>query len=433
MAVHERASCGIIRSAMPKVILAYTGGLATSLCIHYLRMKKGFDVVTYTANVGQGVNIEPVGARALELGAEAAHIGDLRERFLQDFCFPALRAGAVYESGYYLGTALTRPLIVEEMAKIAAEDRCEYLAHGCSGRGNDRVRFEAAAAALAPGLKVIAPLEEWGLTSREEQIRYAARYGMDVASATAFRAVDQNLWGIARPHDAAQMDPWAPIPESVYLLTVAPEKAPDEPAEIQIGFKRGIPVRLDGQALKPIEIIEALNELGGKHGVGRADVVEDRISGIKTREIYEAPAAAILFEAHRALERLVMPKELIHFKGILAKKYADLVYEGLWFTDLREGLDEFFRRVQQKVTGEVRVRLFKGRATAAGARSEYSLYDLGLARAAACESEAEGLRGVHDARSYVLRAEPRRGGSGEREAAPAVRRSPFPRTEEEAP
>jgi argininosuccinate synthase len=402
---------------MPKVILAYTGGLATSLCIHWLRMKKGFDVVTFTSNVGQGVNLEPIGERALELGAEAAHICDLRERFLRDFAFPALRGGAVHDSGYFLGTALTRPMIVREMVKLAAEERCEFLAHGCAGRGNDRVRFELSAAALAPHMKIIAPLEEWGLTSREEQRRYAQRYGMDFSpgpgveggAESAFASVDRNLWGIARPCESALSDPWAPVPEDVFRMTASPARAPDEPAEVRIGFRRGIPIRLDDRPLRPVALVEELNRLGGVHGVGRIDTVEDRLSGTKTREIYEAPAAAILFEAHRALETLVLPKGLLRCKGPLSRKYAELVYEGLWWSDLREALDAFFGRASQKVTGEVRVRLFKGRATVVGIRSPYSLYDPALARAALDESEADEVEGIRDARGYAVKVEAPRG------------------------
>jgi argininosuccinate synthase len=392
---------------MPKVVLAYTGGLATSLCIHWLRMKKGLDVVTFTANVGQPVNLEPIGERALGLGASAAHIGDLRERFIRDFAFPALRAGAVYESGYFLGTALTRPLIVQEMARIAAEDRCDSIAHGCSGQGNDRVRFDAAAAAIAPDLRVIAPLEEWGLTTREEQLAYARRYGwdhwQDWQEREAFPTVDQNLWGIARAHDAASLDPWAPLPERFFRMTTPPEEAPAEPATIRIGFKRGFPVKLDGRALGPVEMVESLNAIGGKHGVGRNDVIEDRIDGVKTREVYEAPAAAILYEAHRALETLVLPKGLLHYKALVSRKYAELVYDGLWWSDLREGLDAFFARIAKKVTGEVRLRLYKGRAAVRGVRSPFSLYDTRAAESAARESAETAPPGMRDAAGYAVR------------------------------
>jgi argininosuccinate synthase len=398
---------------MPKVVLAYTGGLATSLCIHWLRMKKGLEVVTFTANVGQGVNLEPVGERALELGAGAAHIGDLRDRFLRGFAFPTLRAGAVYQSGYFLGTALTRPLIVQEMARIAADDRCDMLAHGCSGSGNDRVRFEAAAAALAPHLKLLAPLEEWGLTSRADQLRYARRYGMrfvaeegapEDAWHEAFPSVDQNLWGMARPHDAAQLDPWEPAPERIFRTTTPTAEAPAAPDDLRIGFRRGFPVQLDGKAMKPVALVEALNALGAKHGVGRNDVIEDRIGGVKTREVYEAPAAAILFEAHRALESLVMPKGLVHYKSGLSRRYAELVYDGLWWSDLRDGLDAFFGRVAKKVTGEVRVRLEKGQAVARGVRSPFSLYDRGRALAAIEERAAPEVPGFAESAGYAVRA-----------------------------
>jgi len=411
---------------MAKVVLAYTGGLATSLCIHWLKLKKGLEVITFTANVGQRANLEPIGERAIELGAAAAHIGDLRERFVKEFAFAALRAGAVYESGYYLGTALTRPLITEEMVKIAREDGAEFLAHGCSGRGNDRIRFEAAAAALAPGLEVLAPLEEWGLTSREEQARHARRYGMElpVVEGESFERVDQCLWGIARPVDARRLDPWKPAPEDMFRMTVAPEHGPDEPEDIRIGFRRGTPTRLNGRNLKPVDLLEAVNALGAKHGIGRRDVMEDRISGIKTREIYEAPGAAILYESHKALEALVLPKELLHFKGSLSKKYAELVYGGQWFHPLRRALNGFFDEVRDAVTGDVKVRLFKGKATPRGVRSPCSLYDVGRARlacataAAEVEAAAGDLTGVRDAAAYALKHE-----VGPQKTQPAFRRA----------
>jgi len=397
---------------MPKkVVLAYTGGLATSLCIHWLRMKKGLEVVTFTANVGQPASLEPIGERAIELGAQSAHIADLRDRFVREFAWKVLRAGAVYESGYTLGKAMTRPLMVQEMVRIAQETGAEALAHGNSGRGNDRARFEAAASALAPGLEVLAPLEEWGVTTREEQRRYAERYHMDFllgdSEESLWPTVDHNLWGIGRAHDASLLDPWLPVPESLYRLTVAPEKAPPRPAEVLIRFEHGVPTGIDGAGLGPVEIIERLNALGGAHGVGRRDVVEDRISGIKTREVYEAPAATILFEAHRQLERLVMSKELLHWKGSLSKKYAELVYDGLWWSELREGLDAFFDRVSQNVTGDVRLGLFKGRVAVTGLRSPYSLFDQGLARAAVMCAEEEANKGVREAASYALRCDPR--------------------------
>jgi argininosuccinate synthase len=389
-----------------KVVLAYTGGLATSLCIHWLRMKKGLEVHTFTANVGQPASLEPVAERAIELGASAAHTADLRERFARDFAFRVLRAGAVYESGYYLGKAMTRPLIVQEMVKIAQQVGAGVLAHGNAGRGNDRARFEAALAALAPSMEALAPIEEWGVVTRDEQRALARRYHMDDLlredEETLWPTVDHNLWGIGRAHDAALLDPWAPVPEAAYRITVAPEKAPDAPAEVVVSLERGVPVALDGERLAPVALLERLNRLGGAHGVGRRDVVEDRISGVKTREVYEAPAAAILFEAHRQLERLVMSKDLLRFRATLSRKYAELVYEGLWWSELREGLDAFFDRVSQPVCGDVRLRLHKGGATVTGLRSPFSLYDPGLARAAVMCAEP-GDEGTREAAGYAIR------------------------------
>jgi len=360
---------------MRRVILAYTGGLATSLCLHWLRMKKGLEVVTFTANVGQRVNLEPIGERALRLGAASAYIGDLRAEFLRRFAFPALRASAVYDSGYFLGPALTRPLIVREMVKIAEQDRCDLIAHGCTGNRRDCARFEAAAEALAPQLKVIAPLQEWGLTSREQQLRYARRYGMEIDGTEdeAFSAVDQNLWGSVRRHAASASDPWKPVPEDTFLLTARPEKAPSTPEDLRLRFEKGIPVSLDGRSTRAIELVEALNQIGARHGVGRLEVIEDSGSRAKARVVYEAPAAVILFEAFRALECLVLPKDVIELKRALSRRYAALIQDGQWCSELREALEAFFTRVTANVTGEVRIRVHKGRALVRGMRSPHSL------------------------------------------------------------
>jgi argininosuccinate synthase len=392
---------------MAKVVLAYSGGLATSICLHTLRMKKGHEVITYSANLGQDEYLEPLGEKAIELGAKAAHIGDLREKFLRDYAFNALKADAVFHSGYLLTTALARPAIVSEMVKIAQEEGCEYLAHGCTGKGNDQVRFEVCTAALAPHLKILAPLAECGITSTKDQYAYGAKYDLPFQEddRRSTYCIDHNLWGLAIGCEPAE-NPWEEVPEEIFSITVSPEKAPDEPVEVTIGFEKGEPVRLDGEPLSPVELIARLNVLGGENGIGRMDVLEDRIVGIKTREIYEAPAATILYQAHRALEFLVLSKEVLNFKKGMSIKYADLIYHGLWFSELRKALSIFFDEVQKYVCGDVRLRLYKGNTNVLGVRSRYSLYDRRLATYAEKDIfDHAAARGFLDIYSLAMKTE----------------------------
>jgi len=364
---------------MPKVVLAYSGGLDTSVCIHWLKSKKNLDVIAFSANLGQGEYLEPLGERAVSAGAESAHIADLREKFVAEYIFPALRAGAFYHGGYLLATALGRPLIASEMVKVAKENNCEYVAHGCTGKGNDQVRFDVSIAALAPELKVIAPLRQWSMKSREEEIEYAKKYEIPVDTTHKSKySIDRNLWGISIECGELE-DPWTEPPEDAYLMTKSPQEAPDEPTYMEIEFEKGLPVALDGERLKDVELIEKLNEIGGANGVGRIDSVEDRLVGIKSREVYEAPAATILFAAHRALESITLGRDLLQFKETLSQKYGQLVYNGLWFSEFKKSLDAFFDYTQRFVSGTVRVKLYKGNCIVVGRKSPYSLYEKKLA------------------------------------------------------
>ena len=364
---------------MAKVVLAYSGGLDTSVAVHWLKVEKGMDVVTFSADLGQGEELEPIAERALEAGAVSAHISDVREKFVDEYVTRALKAGAIYEEGYPLATALGRPLIAAELVKIAREEGCQYVAHGCTGKGNDQVRIEASVAALAPDLKVIAPLREWSMKSREEEIEYAAEHNIPVpVTKEKPYSYDQNIWGVAIEAGALE-DPWAAPPEGAYLWTTPVEKTPGEAVEVQIGFTKGVPASLDGKSMPFIDIIQALNTLGGKHGVGRVDQIENRLVGIKSREVYEAPGAIILHGALRALEALVWSRDVIHFKGILSERYARLIYDGQWFSTLRDDIDAFFDRAHEVTTGTIRVRLYKGTATVVGRKSPLALYDKNLA------------------------------------------------------
>ncbi|MHC4250122.1 MAG: argininosuccinate synthase [Planctomycetota bacterium] len=363
---------------MAKVVLAYSGGLDTSICIPWLKEHKNVDVVAFSADVGQGEDLTPLPEKAKKSGAVDIQIVDLRERFVAEYVWPALRAGALYGDGYLLATALSRPLIAAELVRIAEETGAEYISHGCTGKGNDQVRFEASVAALAPGLKVIAPLREWDLLTRDEEIEYAAERGIPVpVTKKSPYSYDRNLWGISIECGVLE-DPWERPPEDAYLLTKSPADAPDEAVEVEIGFDKGLPVSLDGEALGGVDLIERLNSLGAEHGVGRLDVIEDRLVGIKSREVYEAPAGAILDTAHKAVEALCLPKMVLEMQRVLALRYGRLVYNGLWFSLLREAMDAFFDRTQSEVAGSARIRLFKGTATVTGRKSDRALYDKSL-------------------------------------------------------
>jgi argininosuccinate synthase len=364
---------------MARVVLAYSGGLDTSICIHWMKAKKGLSTVAFAADIGQGGDPAELERRALAAGAEKAYVLDMREEFVRDFVFPAIKANAVYESGYPLNTALGRPLIAKGLVQVAHKEGIDTIAHGCTGKGNDQVRIEVGVASLDPRLKAVAPLREWEFRSREEEIDYAEFHNIRIPVTRAKPySIDRNLWGVSV--ECGQLeDPWNAPPRDAYQITTDPLDAPNKPEELVVGFNQGVPVSLNGKALGGIELIQTLNQVGGAHGVGRHDVIENRYVGIKSREVYEAPAAAILLAAHRAIEDLVLSKGVRDAKEALSQQFANLIYAGQWFTDLRECLEAFLDRTQVHVTGEARVRLYKGSCVVAGRRAPLSLYDRGLA------------------------------------------------------
>ena len=361
-----------------KIVLAYSGGLDTSVAIRWLQEQYGADIATLTVDLGGQVDLEAARLRALDIGAIRADVMDARDEFVRDYVWPALRAGAIYEGVYPLATALGRPLIAKHLVRIAQEEGAFGIAHGCTGKGNDQVRFDVSAAALAPALKVVAPAREWGMT-RDDEIAYAQERNipLDLNKRSSY-SVDENLWG--RSIEAGDLeDPWVEPPEEAYAWTVSAAAAPDEPRYVEIRFAEGVPVAIDGEELGGVALIELLNEAAGVHGVGRIDHVENRLVGIKSREVYEAPAGTVLHLAHRALEQMCLTKEQSRFKERLAQEYADLVYNGLWFTAHRRDLDAYVLSTQRHVNGTVRVRLHKGSATVTGRESAESLYRHDLA------------------------------------------------------
>lgn len=361
-----------------KIVLAYSGGLDTSVAIRWLQEQYGADIATLTMDLGGQVDLEAARQRAVDIGATRADVMDAREEFVRDYVWPALRAGALYEGVYPLATALGRYLIAKHLVRIAQEEGASGIAHGCTGKGNDQVRFDVSAGALAPALKVVAPAREWGMT-RDDEIAYAKERDipLDLNKRSAY-SVDENLWG--RSIEAGDLeDPWVEPPEEAYAWTVSATAAPDETRSMEIRFAEGVPVAIDGEELNGVALIELLNEVAGAHGVGRIDHVENRLVGIKSREVYEAPAATVLHLAHRALEQMCLTKEQSRFKERLVQEYADLVYNGLWFTAHRRDLDAYVLSTQRHVNGTVRVRLHKGSATVTGRESAESLYRHDLA------------------------------------------------------
>jgi argininosuccinate synthase len=361
-----------------KVILAYSGGLDTSVMVPWIGEKYNLDVIALTVDLGQGEDIERIRRKALQTGAVDAVAVDARNLFVDCFAFPALMAGAVYEGKYPLATALGRPLIAKLMVDTARDHGARAVAHGCTGKGNDQVRFDVTFQTLAPDLKIIAPVREWKM-NRTEEIQYAARHGIAVeATKESPYSVDLNLWG--RSCEAGVLeDPWDEPPADAFAWTVDPARAPDEPEYLEIEFEQGRPVALDGKRVDGVPLIERLNERGGAHGVGRIDHVENRLVGIKSRELYEAPAAVILHQAHRELESLCLSKQAQRFKTLVAQEYADIIYNGLWFSAFHQDLFQFVLSNQRFVSGVVRVKLFKGQAVVVGRKSDLSLYSKKLA------------------------------------------------------
>jgi len=361
-----------------KVVLAYSGGLDTSAAIPWLREKYNLDVIALTIDVGNERDFSAVRQKALKVGAVKALVIDAKELFVDYFIIPSLQADALYEGQYPLATALSRPLMAKLLVDVALEEGAGSVAHGCTGKGNDQVRFEVSVNALAPQLKIIAPAREWGMT-REETIRYAQRYDIPVPiTVKSPYSIDENLWGKSIECGVLE-DPWVEPPEEVFTWTKHPAETPDKPGYVEIGFEKGIPVTIDGEKKDGISLIQRLNELAGSYGVGRIDHVENRLVGIKSREIYEAPAAAALLQAHQALETLTLSKEQLRFKQKVAIEYADLIYNGLWFTSLHRDLAAYVQSSQCCVTGTVRLKFFKGNCTVVGRKSPMSLYSFGLA------------------------------------------------------
>jgi argininosuccinate synthase len=361
-----------------KVILAYSGGLDTSVAIRWLEEKYGLKVITLTVDVGGVADLDAIKQKALKVGAIKALIIDAKDTFIKSYVFPAIQADAVYEGQYPLSTALARPLIARLLVKTAKQEKAKMIAHGCTSKGNDQVRLDVGVAALAPELKVIAPAREWKMT-REQTIRYAQAHNIPVPITKARPySIDENLWGRGIECGVLE-DTWNEPPEHVFLWTRSPEKTPARPGYLEIGFERGIPVTLNGRKVEPVALVQKVHELTGRHGIGRIDHVENRLVGIKSREIYEAPAAVVLLKAHQALEDLVLTKEQLRFKARVAAEYADLIYNGLWFTGLRQDLAAYVESTQRYVTGTIRVKLFKASCQVVGRKSPYSLYDFSLA------------------------------------------------------
>jgi len=362
--------------APKKVVLAYSGGLDTSIILKWLQTEYGCEVVTFTADLGQGEELEPARAKAEMMGASAIYIEDVREEFVRDFVFPMFRANAVYEGLYLLGTSIARPLISKRLVEIAAEENADAVAHGATGKGNDQVRFELSAYALNPDIKVIAPWREWDLSSRTKLIDFAEKHQIPIAKDKRGEApfsVDANLLHTSSEGKVLE-DPAEDAPTYVYQRTVNPEDAPDTPEYIEVGFEKGDAVSINGQTLSPAEVLTELNALGGKHGIGRLDLVEGRFVGMKSRGIYETPGGTILLEAHRGIEQITLDRGAAHLKDALMPRYAELIYNGFWFSPEREMLQALIDKSQEHVTGTVRLKLYKGIARTVGRWTDYSLY-----------------------------------------------------------
>ncbi|HUT16352.1 MAG TPA: argininosuccinate synthase [Anaerolineae bacterium] len=364
-----------MKGKFDKVVLAYSGGLDTSVIVPWLKENYGCEVVTFTADLGQGPDeLEGLEEKALASGASKAYVMDLRDEFLMEYAFPTMQAGAIYERLYLLGTSFARPVTGKHLVQVATQEGADAVAHGCTGKGNDQVRFELAVKALNPHLRVIAPWREWDIRSREDAMAYARAHNVPVAATEkSIYSRDRNIWHLSHEGGALE-DPWVEPPEDVFVLTVAPEVAPDEPQYLTIGFESGFPMAVDGENLSPAVLLAHLNKVGGAHGIGRADVVENRLVGMKSRGVYETPGGTILYAAHQGLESIGLDRETLHYKELVGQRYAELVYYGMWFTPLREAMDAFVKKTQERVTGTVRVKLYKGTCTVVGRKSPYSLY-----------------------------------------------------------
>jgi argininosuccinate synthase len=357
-----------------KVVLAYSGGLDTSIIVPWLIENYGCEVICYTADLGQEQELDGLEEKALKIGASKVIVEDLREEFLTDYIFPTMRAGAVYEHKYLLGTSFARPLIAKRQVEIAEQEGADGIAHGATGKGNDQVRFEVSAMALNPTLSIIAPWREWDILSREDAIAYAE--ARDIPLAQTKRSIysrDRNLWHISHEGGILE-DPWLDPEEEMYTLSTSPQDAPDDGAEIELEFEGGIPIALNGEKMSAVELVTKLNLIGGKHGIGRIDLVENRLVGMKSHGVYETPGGTILYAAHRELESICLDKDTLHYKQMLGLRYAELVYDGKWFCPLRESLDAFVAVTQKNITGSVRLKVYKGNLIVSGRKSPYSLY-----------------------------------------------------------
>ena len=363
-----------------KVILAYSGGLDTSIIIPWLKENYDYEVIAVCGDVGQGKETEGLEEKALKTGASKLYIENLQKEYVEEYIWPTLKAGAVYEGKYLLGTSHARPCIAKRLVEIAKKEGATAICHGCTGKGNDQVRFELTIKALAPEMKIIAPWRIWDIKSREDEIDYAEARGIPVPVTKENNySMDRNVWHLS--HEGQDLeDPWnEPIYDKILALSVPPEKAPDTPTYIELEFEKGVPVKLNGEKMEPLALVKKLNEIGGANGIGIDDIVENRLVGMKSRGVYETPGGTILYAAHKELEYLCLDKQTLHYKMEVANKFAELVYDGLWFTPLREALSAFVDSTQETVTGTVRMKLYKGNCTPAGAKSPYSLYDEDIA------------------------------------------------------
>jgi argininosuccinate synthase len=385
------------RNGINRVVLAYSGGLDTAVILRWIIEEYGAEVVTFTADVGQGEEVEQAREKAMATGAVEAITADLRDEFVSDFVFAAARANAIYEGYYLLGTSLARPIIAKGLVEAAKATGADAIAHGATGKGNDQVRFELAAYALKPDIKVVAPWREWDLRGRMDCIAYAERYGIPVpVTREEPYSMDANLLHISYEGGVLE-DPWASPPPKMFRRTVDPEDAPEQPETVVVGFKEGTPVSVDGVDLGPVDLLTRLNELGGRHGIGRVDLVENRFIGMKSRGVYETPGGTILYHAHRAVESLTLDREVAHLRDELVPRYADMVYNGFWYSPERTALQAFIDDVQKRVNGEARLKLYKGQATVEGRRSEsHALYD-----EATSTFEADDVYDQSDATGFI--------------------------------
>lgn len=381
--------------AKEKVVLAYSGGLDTSIIMTWLKENYDYDVIAVCCNAGQKEDFDAIEKKAMATGAIKALTIDLQEEFITDFIWPTLKAGAIYENEYMLGTSMARPLMAKKLVEVAKEEGAFIIAHGCTGKGNDQVRFETTIKALDPAIKIIAPWRFWDFESREQLIDYATKHNIPINQSEAkIYSRDENIWHIS--HEGGELEnPWNEHYDSIHVLSVPPEKAPDKPTYVEIEFEEGIPVAVDGEKMDPIKLLTALNDVASKNGVGTADIIENRLVGMKSRGVYETPGGTVLFAAHTALEKLILDRDTTQYKYIVSQKFAQIVYDGLWYTPLREAISAFVDETQTLVTGTVRMKLYKGSAVASGSKSVNSLYSEEFATFSADEvynqSDAEGF------------------------------------------